>query len=253
MKTRVKTIHGKIPVTGGLNPENDLKSHEILVKENADGTVELKERNINGEIVSVSGGSSNASGLSIPFYYCSETENLSNLAISDFVEGTISYEAKIPSNKYGAKAWACSNGNINLTEGQACLSYYTIFTNGKDTLQILQNTWNQSFDTDSTDDYVLERLEEICKKDIYFLYYGEFSGGYPWWTHATSDLHDLEDAISTDGYLCYYDSKAQTITKVCPAAYVKGLMTSMDFTPSTYPTEESNEPQPASEDTETVQ
>lgn len=240
MKTRVKTIHGKIPVTGGLNPENDLKSHEILVKENTDGTVELKERNINGEIVSVSGGSSNASGLSIPFYYTAATMENWLFKSKDMVtEASLSYEASIPKDSYNNDLWQEYNWrNMNNTEHYTAFSYYTVFSGSNPDYY---KVYDYSIDMEGTNysfNSVLSKVEtdlaNTVHEDINFAL-GYYTHGTMTQIIASSYLQKVVPEDMADGYYYHYNYSKQSIEYICPLAYVQGLVSTMMTTDSDQP------------------
>lgn len=240
MKTRVKTIHGKIPVTGGLNPENDLKSHEILVKENTDGTVELKERNINGEIVSVSGGSSNASGLSIPFYYTKETMDNWLFKSKDMAIGaSLSYGATIPKDRYNNDLWQEYNWrSMNNSNHYTAFSYYTVFSGSNPDYY---KVYNYRYSIEGTDiDYssienkVKANLAETVHEDIDFVF-GYYTNDTMTHIIASSYLQDVVSKDVADWDYCHYNYNEQSIEYICPLAYVQGLISTMTSTDSDQP------------------
>lgn len=243
MKKRVTTIHGKVIVSGGENPENELKNHEILLKEESDGTVDIKERNINGEVVSIAGGGSgnNGSAISIPFYYSKGTYlNLKD----DMVEGIITFEGTVPTYIGAAldpatgtyvknlpywrgNSWVDKTNTID-----AYLSCSEWEFGGKMLVSNIEIEVALSRYPSKEEQraFIAEELSGY-RKDINFMYYAQGTG------FLSTSLSRLFTPVplrgSADNYfadlgtLYHYDHASNTIQEICSASYLKGLMLTM--------------------------
>ncbi len=249
MKKRVTTIHGKVIVSGGENPENELKNHEILLKEESDGTVDIKERNINGEVVSIAGGGSgNGSAISIPFYYLSSSNNNEK----SLREGVITLGGTVPiytgnpgydpaTNTYVSHPpyWKgdrwITTFNADIKKGVWFSYYSTEVAHWYD-----GNLYPISTIIDAADGHdnlypeeeqmtlIAEKLSKYGK-DINFMYYAQGTMG-----HISTDISPLFDGslFAVLGVLYHYDCTSNTIQEICPAPYVKGLMLTMHEEPN---------------------
>lgn len=223
MKQRVSTIHGKVIVTGGENPENELRSHEILLNEKPDGTVELKERNIHGEVVSIAGGGSDngsSAVASIKFYYVSDT-NATNYE-SNLQEVELAFGGSIPRDDKDQPLWNDPYYNLDY-------SYFANFSYYLDSSNIAHEIKeNFSFDDYPTNEEITAKIVDILNpygKDLNFLYYCEGTNG-----GLTTRLYDMtasEYFGSIQGTFAHYDHKSNTIEKLYTAAFVLGLLTTM--------------------------
>lgn len=263
MKTKVKTIHGKILVQGGENPENELKPHEILVKESTDGSVELMERDSNGDVVSISGGSGGSGkSKSIPFYWHEPN--------SDVVQkASLSYNGTIPNSKYYYNGaiwrdyyWDASisidnfENKYNPKSYEAAFSYYYYTDSSHDTIiktvdsDISFITSSPRIDVEVVRADALMALKEnnTINTDldcIYYYYYSNSSDdGYHFRAAVTTKLSGLWRGYF--GEYCHYNYKEKTLTPICNLAYLIGLMSTMKNDKSTW------EPMPASEDGDEV-
>lgn len=223
MKQRVSTIHGKVIVTGGENPENELRSHEILLNEKPDGTVELKERNIHGEVVSIAGGGSDSGSsavASIKFYYVSDT-NATNYE-SNLQEAELAFGGSIPRNDRDLPLWEGSYYSVDY-------SYFANFSYYLDSSNIAHGIEESfSFNDYPTDEEITAKIVDILNpygKDLNFLYYcDETEGGL---TTRLYDLTNSEYFGSIQGTFAHYDHKSNTIEKLYTATFVLGLLTTM--------------------------
>lgn len=224
MKQRVSTIHGKVIVTGGENPENELRSHEILLNEKPDGTVELKERNIHGEVVSIAGGgndSGSSAAASIKFYYVNDT-NATNYE-SNFQEAELTLGGSIPRDSNDCPLWNKDSEYGIDSSYFANFSYYLGESNIAHGIEERLN-----FNDYPSDEELTAKMTDILSphgKDLNFLYYCDGTNGY-----LTTRLYDLtgqSQFCSTSSFFAHYDHKSNTIENLYTAAFVLGLLTTM--------------------------
>lgn len=225
MKQRVSTIHGKVIVTGGENPENELRSHEILLNEKPDGTVELKERNIHGEVVSIAGGGSDSGSsavASIKFYYVNDT-NADNYE-SNLQEAEIAFGGSIPRDSNDSPLWRDPYYSVDY-------SYFANFSYYLDSSNIahdIEESFSFNLNDDPTDEEITAKIVDILNpygKDLNFLYYCEGTNGC-----LTTRLHEMTNSENFGNAQCifaHYDHKSNTIEKLYKAAFVVGLLTTM--------------------------
>lgn len=241
MKARVHTIHGKIIVAGGENPENMLKPHEILLEEKPDGTVDLKERTINGKVVSITGskdsdsgdsGDSTSSNLKIKYYYSKSTGY--QLAENHY-EGIISTEDMMPVNAnscpidLGAWYGYILGGSYNL-----CLGYYTEETNGKTEENIVSSSLPYSEDK-SLEEIAASYLKSIeypLSPDFTFAIYRPDENNVA----VTTDLSLLcglfkdTTVVDRESIALYsYDSETQEVKRICSWWEVFGILQEMEY------------------------
>ncbi len=241
MKTRVRTIHGKVLVQGGINPENELKPHEILLDEKADGTVELKERNINGEVVSIAGGGSSSDGISIPFYYTEITDSWT----SDYkvLQGEISLNSEIPNvNADREQLWYTYR--LNSIEYLSAFSYYTKENENNAAYPISKELSVEIEESIYNDAEILENVEKAVKEylatykkdlNIMFYYDTSYDEGKTYLSIGISSdmsafmctLSNDEESLSTkylQTYLYHYDYISGILTEICPVSKILGTV-----------------------------
>lgn len=240
MKARVHTIHGKIIVAGGENPENMLKPHEILLEEKSDGTVELKERTINGKVVSITGSKdsdsedgddSTSSNLRIKYYYSNSTGY--QLA-ENHHEGIISTEDMLPVNVNSypiyLEAWDGSWGNYNL-----CLGYYSEETNGKTEENIVSFSslpYSEDRSLEEIAASYLKTIEYPLSPDFTFAIFRPNVDNVAVTTNLSLLCRLFKDTTVVDREsiaLYSYDSETQEVKRICSWWEVFGILQEMQY------------------------